>query len=318
MTVRFSILTPVFNRERYVREAIDSILSQAFTDYEVFVIDDGSTDQTPQRLESYGTRIKVIRQANRGAEVARNTAAAAAQGEYLALLDSDDLFLPGALATYDRVIRRFDSPPLIIGSMLHFRDGQPIAAETGASRPVEVLRYPDYLSKDISIGLYTSRIVIRKSVFDQVGGFRNSTPATSHLDDYNLILKVGTYGPCIFVQHPYTVAYRQHDTNMIRNLRAVADGALVLARSEREGQYPGGRRRLWDRYACIGGIASTWPSSTAGGRDNENWRHDCCWGRRPWYWSQPARKCSPTFASPLGRSFCPNRTKPSFAASSWR
>ena len=94
MNPRFSVLMPAYNREKYVSQAIDSVLSQVFTDYELFVIDDGSTDKTLRVLESYRTRIKVLRQANQGPEVARNKAAALARGEYLVLLDSDDVFLP--------------------------------------------------------------------------------------------------------------------------------------------------------------------------------------------------------------------------------
>jgi glycosyltransferase involved in cell wall biosynthesis len=258
MTLRFSILMPVYNREEYVREAIDSILSQSFADYEVFVIDDGSTDQTLQVLESYGSRIQLIRQANQGPEVARNKAAALARGEYLAMLDSDDLFLPGALATYDRVIRTFNSPPLIIGSMVYFGQGLPLPAKAPPSCPMEVLRYPDYLSKDVPVGLSSSRIVIQKSVFDEVGGFRNSTPATFHLDDFNLILKTGTYGPCMVVEKPDTIAHRRHEANTVRNLKAIVDGILALVRAEHQGQYPGGSKRRWARYAHVGGVASTY------------------------------------------------------------
>jgi len=261
MTVRFSVLMPAYNREKYVAEAIDSVLSQVFTDYELLVIDDGSTDKTLQVLESYGPRIKVLRQANQGPEVARNQAAAVAQGKYLLLLDSDDLLLPGALATYDRIIRTFHSPPLIIGAMTNFQDGQSIPAAAHASAPIQVLKFRDYLSKDVKLGLSSSRIVLRKSVFDEVGGLRNTTAATFHLDSLNLILKVGTYGPCIVVQQPFTVAYRHHESNTIRSLGLIADGILVLARSEYNGQYPGGRKRRLDRYACIGAIALSWAIS---------------------------------------------------------
>jgi len=257
MKVRFSVLIPVFNIERYVRQTIDSVLSQSFTDYEVIVIDDGSTDQTLQVLESYGKRIKLIRQPNQGPEVARNKGAALAHGEYLAMLDHDDLFLPYTLATYDQIIRTFDSPPLIIGSVKNFRDGQSIPAEAQASRQVQILRYPDYLSKDVPLGHFTSQIVIRKSVFDKVGGYGNSGVVPSP-DDVNLLLKVGTYGPCIVVQKPYTFAYREYETQGKRNLKAIASGILGLARSEHQGRYPGGRKRRSARYAVIGGLAATY------------------------------------------------------------
>src|SRR5579862_2203552 len=124
MAVRFSVLVPTYNRAEHVRQTIESVLGQSFADYELFVIDDGSTDGTAQLLASYGNRIRVLRQANQGPEVARNHAAALAGGDYLVLLDSDDLLMPCALATYDQVIRALDSPPLVIGSMKYFQDGQ--------------------------------------------------------------------------------------------------------------------------------------------------------------------------------------------------
>ncbi len=258
MKVRFSILMPAHNRENFVRQAIDSVLSQTFTDYELLVVDDGSTDGTMEVLKSYGTRIQVIQQHNQGPEVARNKAAALARGEYLAMLDSDDILFPHALATYDRVLRDFESPPLVIGAEYSYRDGQPISAEGLVSSPVQVLKFQDYLSKTIPVIASNSMIVIQRSVFDAVGGYRNSTPQTFHNDGLHILLKVGTYGPFILVQRPYMVAYRQHAGNTIRDVKAIADGMLALARLERQGQYPGGSKRQWDRYAIIGGRASTW------------------------------------------------------------
>lgn len=260
MNIQFSILIPAFNREKYVGQAIDSVLSQSFPNYELLVVDDGSTDNTSQVLESYGTRIRVLRQPNQGPEVARNKAAKLAEGKYLVLLDSDDLLLPNALATYDHVIREFGSPPLIIGAMTDFEDGKDIFANPKLP-PIQVLNYPDYLSKDIKLGLSSSRIVLKKTVFDQVGGLRNTTATTFHLDSLNLILKVGTHGPCIVIREPFTVAYRHHNANTIRSLDAIAQGILRLARSERLGQYPGGKKRSRDRYACIGAIALSWAVS---------------------------------------------------------
>jgi len=90
---RFSVLIPVYNRDVYVRECIDSIFSQTFKDYEIIAIDDGSTDGTLEVLQSYGEQIKVLSQTNQGPEVARNLGASQASGEYLVFLDSDDFML---------------------------------------------------------------------------------------------------------------------------------------------------------------------------------------------------------------------------------
>src|ERR1700731_5249473 len=111
MSVRFSVLLPVYNRENYGRQAVDSVLNQTFRDFELLVIDDGSTDRSVEILKSYGSKLKLIQQRNQGPEIARNTAAPFAQGEYLVYLDSDDFFLPFALETFDKVIRAMDSPP---------------------------------------------------------------------------------------------------------------------------------------------------------------------------------------------------------------
>jgi glycosyltransferase involved in cell wall biosynthesis len=255
---RFSVLVPVHNREECVRETIDSVLSQTFQDYELIAIDDGSSDRTSDILQSYGTRIKLIHQVNQGPEVARNLGASQAKGEYLALLDSDDLFLPCALATYDWIIKAFDSPAVIIGAMSYFSQEQVFQAEAGSAHVAEVLKYRDFLSKDVSVGMSSSRIVIRKSVFEQAGGLRASTPTTFHLDDYNLLIRAGTYGPCLVVKRPTTVAYRAHAGNAMSDMEAMVRGVLSLVCAERQGLYPGGRDRRFARFACIGGPAYYW------------------------------------------------------------
>jgi hypothetical protein len=181
-------------------------------------------------------------------------------------LDSDDLFHPCALAIYDKIIRAFDSPALIIGSMSYFWQSEAVQADVGGADVIEVFKYRDFLSKDVTIGMSSSRIVIRKSVFEQVGGLRNSTPTTFHLDDYNLLFRAGTYGPCLVLKQPTTVAYRTHTTNAMGNLDAMVRGVLSLVHAERQGQYPGGRARRFARFACIGGPAYFWSRNALKGR----------------------------------------------------
>jgi glycosyltransferase involved in cell wall biosynthesis len=258
--VRFSVLMPVYNRQKYVQQAVDSVLVQTFTDYELIAVDDGSTDGSLEVLKSYGNRIKVIEQRNQGPEIARNKAAALAHGEYIVFLDSDDFFFPFALATFDRVIRSFDSPPLVLGSVVFFQNGE--APETPVAPSVEVFKFKDYLSRTRPIGdsrktaNIMDSIVVRKSVFDEVGGMRNSSPQTFHVEDAHLLLKLGNYSPCIVINEPCTTAYRKHEGNSTRHLRLIADGIMRLAHSERQGEYAGGNVR--GRYALIGGRAAQW------------------------------------------------------------
>jgi len=263
MKFRFTVVMPVYNRAKYLRQAIDSVLAQTFTDFELITIDDGSTDESLEILRSYGDRIKLVQQPNQGPEVARNTGATLAQGEYLMMVDSDDLLLPNAMATYDRVIRSFDSPPVVLGTQVYFHDDEPVPARALAPQPVEVIRYDDYFAKDAiksksTFGVSNGNMVIRKSVFDEVGGFRNSTPQTFHAEDQNLILKLGTYGPFIVMLKPYTCAFRRHEANSLKNVNAITEGILRLHDYEMQGRYPGGKERRLDRYAAVGGMAMFW------------------------------------------------------------
>jgi glycosyltransferase involved in cell wall biosynthesis len=91
--VRYSVVIPTYNRAHCVGEAIESVLAQALPPHEIIVVDDGSTDDTPRVLAVFGDRIRVIRQENAGVSAARNAGIAAATGEWIAFLDSDDVWL---------------------------------------------------------------------------------------------------------------------------------------------------------------------------------------------------------------------------------
>jgi glycosyltransferase involved in cell wall biosynthesis len=259
MRIRFSVIVPAHNRGDLLHEAIESVLAQSFKGYELIVVDDGSTDGSLDFLQSYGDRIRVIRLSkNQGPEVARNAGAAVARGEYIVIFDSDDLLYPHALELYDRVIEQFGSPPFLVGVYSLFAEGMPIPA-ADASTPIEVFRFRDYLSHPVSMaGSYNDGMAIRKDAFDAVGGYRNSTATTCHSDDLYLKLRLGTREPCIYVRRPFFAAYRLHEGNSIRQLKATAEGVFRIADAEREGQFPGGSRRRIERYAVIGRRAANW------------------------------------------------------------
>ncbi len=98
MSSLISCVIPVYNGERFVTEAIESALQQSYRPLQVVVVDDGSTDDTPERLRSFENRIDVVTQKNAGAGAARNRGVEAARGQWIAFLDSDDLWLPDKLA----------------------------------------------------------------------------------------------------------------------------------------------------------------------------------------------------------------------------
>ena len=257
--MRFSVLIATHNREAYLKQAIDSVLSQSFLDYELIVIDDGSSDGTSSLLRSYENKFKVITQANQGPEAAHRAGAMVATGEYLAFLDDDDLFLPWTLDTYDKIIKSHYLPPVIFGSMIYFKQGEAAPAYTTMNDGIEVLKYPNYFSKDITIGPSSSRIVVLKSIFDKlVNEGKICAKKTFPLNDVNLILQVGMYGPCVVVVHPVTVLYRLHSTNVINNIEKIGHGLLSLMQDIRQQRSSEGWLRFFAKEAHLGGLVVSW------------------------------------------------------------
>jgi glycosyltransferase involved in cell wall biosynthesis len=256
--MRFSVIVPVYNREGYIGQSVDSVLAQGFPDGELIVVDDGSIDRTPEVVRAYGERLTYVRQKNSGPQAARRAGAALAKGDYLIFLDSDDILLPGSLSTYDRIIRACDPPALILGAMTYFRDDRPAVADLSGPSRIELVRYPDFLSKDRGLGMSFSKIILRRSVFERRDGPAAGGEDVFPMEDHDLLLRVGTEGPCILIIRPYTSAYRVHAGNYVNNLDAMVGGALALARAEKNGRYPGGRERRFFRSAYIGGKVRFW------------------------------------------------------------
>src|ERR1035437_6833964 len=111
--VLFSIVILTYNRADLVGHTIESVFSQRFRDYELIVVDDGSTDDTPAVLAQYSDRAQLVRQENQGIGGARNTGLLRATGDYVIFLDSDDLWFPWTLETLSKVIAMHNGPAIV-------------------------------------------------------------------------------------------------------------------------------------------------------------------------------------------------------------
>jgi len=255
-TKKFSVIIPVYNRAQLIRETIESVLTQVFKNYEIIVVDDGSTDGTYTVLEEYGSRIILLSQPNQGPEYARINGIAVAQGEYLVFLDSDDLLLPHTLATYDAVIKHIGHPAVLLGAMIHSSSEyistlwKQLADRFDA---IKLLSYPDFYSKDTSINMSNSKIVINKAIFNAVIASGGTWKKAFPIDDFNLLMRSGTFGPCVIIMKPQTVVYRYHQGNTIGNIDVMCRGIISFIMAEWKGMFPGGMRRCFDRYDRMGG-----------------------------------------------------------------
>jgi len=257
--MRFSVIIPTYNRATLLEETIDSVLNQTFKDYEIIVVNDGSTDNTAEVLQSYGDKIIIINKENSGAEKSRNAGAEASHGEYLVILDDDDLLFPWTLEVYNKVIENQKFPPLVLGQPLHFSETISDDLIIKEIHSIKFVSYKDYFSKDRSVYSSSSMIVIKRDFFFNLGGFRKYYEKKDFfLDDIEFMLRAGTISPAIIVYEPLQFGYRHHSENSVKNLTRVLNSLSYIIENENNDKYAGGRGRKFERHAIIGGPCYYW------------------------------------------------------------
>ena len=252
---RFSVVVPVFNRAALIGDTLDSILAQGFDDdFEIVVVDDGSTDGSLDVLRAYterhGERIRVVQQQNAGPGKARNAGIEAARGDYIAFLDSDDLWLPWTLSTYARVIKEHGEPAFVAGAPRVFHEPGEVRA-LAQSKPEELRceAFADYFGSGETWRWFSaSSFVMRRDALRKVGGF---TPEWVNGEDADLTFRMGTERGFVDVQAPPTFAYRQHEGSAMSNSARTVAGIALLLTSEKAGLYPGGQARAEERWKMI-------------------------------------------------------------------
>jgi glycosyltransferase involved in cell wall biosynthesis len=159
-------IVPAYNVERYISEAIDSILAQTYQPLRIVVADDGSTDRTGEIAAGYGERITYLRQSNQGYPAAKNLGLSAAQGDFIAFLDADDVWHPEKLA---RQIERFKERPEMDLCFTRYKNfWMPELAE-------EERRYQGHPLSEPQSSWSISTLLARRAVFEKFGNFHDGT-----------------------------------------------------------------------------------------------------------------------------------------------
>lgn len=204
-----SVIIPTYNRGWIVREAIDSVLAQDFHDFELIVVDDGSTDDTADILKSYHDRITVLIQPNNGVSAARNKGIRASSGRYIAFLDSDDRWLPQKLS---RQIDFFDGNPdaqICQTEEIWIRNGRRVNPKTRHRKPSGMI-----FERSLQLCLVSpSAVMIRRVLLDRVGLFDENLPAC---EDYDMWLRVSSRFPVYLIENPLIVKQGGHADQLSR------------------------------------------------------------------------------------------------------
>ena len=203
-----SVVIPVYNGDRYLAEAITSVLDQTYKNFELIVVDDGSTDGSAEIAKSYKQAVLYTFQPNGGLSKARNTGLALARGKYIAFLDHDDLWLPHKLA---RQVTYLDSHPDVgvVYSQCHMvREGHvpaPVYREPVGGDPLSIIT--------AGYGLQMSVPMFRKSVFEKAGGFDEAFLSARGYEDIDMTIRLSEVTAFAYIPE-VLVLYRLHESNL--------------------------------------------------------------------------------------------------------
>jgi glycosyltransferase involved in cell wall biosynthesis len=202
-----SVIIPTYNRGWILKEAIDSVSAQDYKDFELIVVDDGSTDNTSEILASYENDIKVLFQENKGVSAARNRGITEASGQLIAFLDSDDLWLPRKLYTQVDFFNQMPDALICQTEEIWIRDGQRVNPKKRHKKPSGMIFEP---SLELCL-VSPSAVMIRRSLFDRVGEFDVTLPAC---EDYDLWLRISCRFPVYLIDTPLIIKRGGHDDQL--------------------------------------------------------------------------------------------------------
>ncbi len=264
MNPKVSICIPTYNRKDYLKETLDSVFAQTYKDYEVIVVDDGSTDGTKDMLDRSGYKLRYQWQANAGVAAARNVLIKLAKGEFIAFIDSDDLFLPNAIERLLGAIENESGNVIAYSSYLRIDPNGKVIGK--CKRKL----HNGYITTQLfrSIFVHTLGSMFPKKILKDIGGFDESLLVA---EDYDLWLRLSLKHRFVALPEP-TAKRRRHANNICSSSFITCSTLLKVL--ERFYYEKGGReiipkssamRRL-SRVACRAGRCAVNEGLTQQGR----------------------------------------------------
>jgi len=200
--VKVSVIIPTYNRAKFLEEAINSVLNQTYKDFEIIVVDDGSTDNTKEIIRKFG-EIIYIYQKNKGVSSARNKGIKMSRGEYIAFLDSDDLWLKRKLEKQMKIFEKYPENKICHTNEIWIRDGKRI------NQGKRHQKYGGYIfDKVLPLCIISpSSVVIKREVFEKVGLFDERLKVC---EDYDMWLRICAHYKVYFLDEPLIIKRGGH------------------------------------------------------------------------------------------------------------
>ncbi len=206
-----SVIIPTYNRAAMVREAVESVFRQTFVDFQLIVVDDGSTDDTSEALSPFRPRLTYLYQAHRGVSAARNLGIEAALGRWIAFLDSDDLWLPEKLKAQVEFFRQNPEARVNQTEEIWIRKGRRVNPKKKHKKISG-----DLFAPSLKLCLVSpSAVMIEKALFNDLGGFDESLPAC---EDYDLWLRISARHPIFLIDRPLVIKRGGHPDQLSRTI----------------------------------------------------------------------------------------------------
>ena len=224
MSGKVSVIIPAYNAEKYLAEAIESVLAQNYCDVECIVVDDGSTDRTAEIVNGFGQQILYVHQNNAERSVARNTGLTMATGEFISFLDADDILANDKLAEQVAFLFASGDYDLVYSRSQYFREYNGVRRYYSVKRATPV---GDILPELVYGNFITIQSpLIRRKAIEQVGGF---SPSLSRYEDWEFLLRLAISGARFGFMDRCHAFCRMHSQNTVRDRRRMFEAKLHVA-----------------------------------------------------------------------------------------
>lgn len=258
---RFSVIIPVFNKEKFVAKTINSVLSQTFADFEIIIVNDGSNDKSEAEILAItDQRIRYFSKENKGVAKARNFGLEKASADYICFLDADDYWHPGFLETLNQYIQKLPNEKVFATAIEIETNKKTVPAQYSFAKKndFEILNFFEASQKEAI--LWTSAVCIHKEVFEKCGTFDEQLKIS---EDTDLWIRIGLRYQVVFIWQILS-RYVFDEKSISRSLNYIFEDAFFEKYAAEEKQNPALKKYMdLNRFSAIikHNINGNWKSS---------------------------------------------------------